>query len=270
LEEYTKKAVFVFLTLLAAAGVLFAGGNKDSGGLTLKKGVLAVGMEIGYPPMEYMAEDGKTPIGFDVELGKALAAKMGLKVEFIDTAWDGIFAGVDTRKYDCIISSVTINPQRQAVYSFSKPYIENTLAIVLPKGSPINITSPQDLAGLGVAFQHETTSDDYMRELAEGGLRFTPYSYDKVMYCFDEMKLGRVDAIMTDLLVAYEYVGRANSTFEIVWQGGEEQFGICIKKDNIALTEAINRALDALFEDGTMVRLSNQIFGMDLVSAVRR
>jgi polar amino acid transport system substrate-binding protein len=226
-------------------------------------------MEIGYPPMEYMAEDGKTPIGFDVSMAKAIADKMGLKVEFVDTAWDGIFAGVDTSKFDCIMSSVTINPARLAVHNFSKPYIQNTLAIVLPKNSSRQVSTPQDLAGLGVAYQEETTSDYFMTELAEGGLRFTPYEYDKVMYCFDEMRLGRVDAIMTDLLVAYEYVSRADSPFEIVWQGGEEQFGICIKKGNDALTSAINTALDELFTNGTMLRISNEIFGMDLVSAVR-
>jgi polar amino acid transport system substrate-binding protein len=268
MEEHMKKATAV-LAVLAIAAILITGCSKKSGGLTIKKGVLTIGMEIGYPPMEYMAADGKTPIGFDVSMGRAVAERMGLNVEFVDTAWDGIFPGVETQKYDCIMSSVTINEARLAAHNFSKPYIQNTLAIVLPKGSPLNVRSPWDLAGLDVAYQEETTSDDYMTQLAEEGLKFRPLEYDKVMYCFDEMKLGRVDAIMTDLLVAYEYVGRANSTFEIVWQGGEEQFGICMKKGNNALTEAINKALDELFSDGTMLRISNEIFGMDMVSAVR-
>ena len=266
----SKMVILAVLAVLILAGGVYAGGNKESGGLTLKEGVLSVGMEIGYPPMEYLGPDGKTPVGFDVEMAKALAQKLGLKVEFVDTAWDGIFAGVDTNKYDCIISAVTINDARMAAHNFSKPYIQNTLAIVLPKGSSLNVRSPQDLAGLGVSYQEETTANDYMTELAEAGMKFTPYEYDKVMYCFDELRLGRVDVIMTDLLVAYEYVGQANSPFEIVWQGGDEQFGICMKKGNNALTEAINKALDELFNDGTMVRLSNQIFDMDLVSAVRK
>jgi polar amino acid transport system substrate-binding protein len=154
-------------------------------------------------------------------------------------------------------------------HNFSKPYIQNTLAIVLPKGSSLNISSPQDLAGLGVAYQEETTSDIFMEELVAEGLVFTPYEYDKVMYCFDEILLGRVDVIVTDLLVAYDYVAPADSPFEIVWQGGEEEFGICMKKGNDTLTEAVNKALDELFEDGTMQLISDKIFGMDLVSAVR-
>jgi polar amino acid transport system substrate-binding protein len=264
-----KKLAVVF-SILAVFAVLMTGCSRDSGGLTIKDGVLMVGMEIGYPPMEYMADDGVTPIGFDVSLGKALADKMGLRVQYVDTAWDGIFAAVNTKKFDCIISSVTITSARQAKHNFSKPYIQNTLAIVMPKNSKYQVRSPQDLAGLGVSYQEETTSDDYMTRLAENGLNFTPYEYDKVMYCFDELRLGRVDSIMTDLLVAYEYLARSDF-FEIVWQGGEEEFGVCMRKGNNALTQAVNKALDELFEDGSMLRISEEIFsGMDLVTAVRR
>jgi len=264
-----KKIVVVFSVLVVVA-VLITGCSKASNSMTIKNGVLQVGMEIGYPPMEYMADDGVTPIGFDVSFSKALGQKMGLEVQFVDTAWDGIFAAVNTKKFDCIISSVTINPARLAAHNFSKPYIQNTLAIVMPKDTKYQVRSPNDLAGLGVSYQEETTSDSYMTELAENGLMFTPYEYDKVMYCFDELKLGRVDAIMTDLLVAYEYVARSDF-FEIVWQGGEEEFGVCMRKGNDALTNAINKALDELFADGTMIKISKDIFnGMDLVSPVRR
>jgi len=264
------KKIAVVFSVLAIIAVLMTGCSKNISGLTIKKGILMVGMEIGYPPMEYMADDGITPIGFDVSLGKALADKMGVAVQFVDTAWDGIFAAVNTNKFDCIISSVTINPARQEAHNFSKPYIRNTIAIVMPRNSKFKVRSPQDLAGLGVAYQEETTSDDYMTGLAEKGLQFTPYEYDKVMYCFDELRLGRVDAIMTDLLVAYEYLARSDF-FEIVWQGGEEEFGVCMKKGNDALTHAIDKALDELFEDGTMLKISKEIFdGMDLVTSVRR
>jgi polar amino acid transport system substrate-binding protein len=265
-----KKAA-VFILVMAIGAVAFtACKKKTSGGLTITPGVLSIGMEIGYPPMEYFDADGKTPIGFDVEMGKAIAAKMGLEPKFIDTAWDGIFAGVSTDKYDCIMSSVTINEARKQAHNFSKPYIRNTLAIVLPRDSTLNVKSPEDLAGLRVSYQEETTSDDFMTGLAEQGMKFTPYEYDKVMYCFDELKLGRVDVIVTDLLVAYEYISRADSPFKIVWEGGEEEFGICMRKGNDALTEAINKALDELFDNGTMLKISQKIFGMDLVSAVRK
>jgi len=265
-----KAAVLILVMVIGAVAFTACKAKKASDSLTITPGVLSIGMEIGYPPMEYFDADGKTPIGFDVEMGKAIAAKMGLEPKFIDTAWDGIFAGVSTDKYDCIMSSVTINEARKQAHNFSKPYIRNTLAIVLPKDSTLNVKTPEDLAGLRVSYQEETTSDDFMTGLAEQGMKFTPYEYDKVMYCFDELKLGRVDVIVTDLLVAYEYISRADSPFKIVWEGGEEEFGICMRKGNDALTEAINKALDELFDNGTMLKISQKIFGMDLVSAVRR
>ena len=265
-----KKTLVTVLAVFAASGVLWAGGAKQGGGLTLKPGVLSVGMEIGYPPMEYYDTDSKTPIGFDVSMARAVAAKMGLKVEFVDTAWDGIFAGVETGKYDCIMSSVTITPERQAAHNFSKPYIGNAMAMVLMKGSKITARQPGELSGLGVAYQAETTADFFMERYAQQGLKFTPYEYEKVMNCFDEMRLGRVDVIVTDLLVAYDYVAPADSPFEIVWQGAaDEKFGVCMKKGNDALTAAIDQALDELFADGTMLKISREIFKLDMVSAAR-
>jgi polar amino acid transport system substrate-binding protein len=236
----------------------------------MEAGVLTVGMEIGYPPMEYLDTDGKTPIGFDVTMAKALAEKLGLQVKFVDTAWDGIFAGVTTDKYDCIISSVTITPERTVAHNFTKPYIGNAQSLVLLKGTAVTARRPEELGGLGVAYQAETTSDIYMAKLAEQGLKFTPYEYDKVMNCFDELRLGRVDAIICDSLVAVDYIAPENTPFEIVWQGpADEVFAVCLKKGNDALTEALDKVLDELFADGTMLKFSQDTFKKDLVSSAR-
>jgi polar amino acid transport system substrate-binding protein len=203
-------------------------------------------------------------------MAKALGEKLGLQVKFIDTAWDGIFAGVSTDKYDCIISSVTITEERKRAHNFTNPYIGNAQALVLLKGSRITARSPEELGGLGVAYQAETTSDIYMAKLADQGLKFTPYEYDKVMNCFDELQLGRVDAIVCDSLVAVDYIAPANTPFEIVWQGpADEVFSICLKKGNDALTEALDKVLDELFTEGTMLQISRETFKMDLVSSVR-
>ena len=264
-------ALIALITVIAVSGV-FAGGNRQSGGLTIRPGVLSIGMEIGYPPMEYFGPDGRTPIGFDVDMGKAIAAKMGLRAEFIDVAWDGIFAGVDTNRYDAIMSSVTITEARQRAHNFSKPYFVNTLAMVVLKNSNITARSPEECVGLNVAFQADTTADFYMERLAaEQGLRYNPRRYDQVLHCFTELELGRVDVIVTDLLVAYHYIAQPNSPFEIVWRSPEpEVFGICMRRGNDALTDAINRVLEDMFNDGTMLRISMDTFGMDMVTQARQ
>ncbi|MDR2537826.1 MAG: ABC transporter substrate-binding protein [Treponema sp.] len=266
-----KRLLCTALTALVLVGAVSASAAQQrSSGLTLTPGVLNIGMEIGYPPFEYLDTDGKTPIGFDVQMAKALAAKLGLTLNLIDTAWDGIFAGVDTSRYDCIISAVTITEERLQRHNFTKPYIGNAQVMVLRKDSGITARTPQETSGLGVSYQAETTSDIFMANLAAQGVNFTPYEYDKVLNCFDELKLGRVDVIICDSLVAFDYTRAEDSPFEVVWEGtADETFGICLKKGNDALTAALDKALDELFADGTMRNISIEVFGRDMVSSVR-
>jgi polar amino acid transport system substrate-binding protein len=265
-----KFAGLALAACVAVSGVFVGCTKKESGGLTIKPGVLSIGMEIGYPPLEYYAEDGVTPAGFDVEMGKALAAKLGLEPEFVDVAWDGIFAGVQTDKYDCVMSSVTITPERLETLNFTRPYIGNAMTIVVAKNSPISVTKPEDIAGYRVTYQAETTADIYATRLADSGVRFEAFEYDKVMNCFNELQLGRVDVIVVDSLVAFEYLDRDPDAFQFAWQGpADEQFGIALKKGNDALTAELDRALDELFDEDVMLKISYDVFNMDLVSSVR-
>jgi polar amino acid transport system substrate-binding protein len=238
-------------------------------GLTIEKGVLSVGVEIGYPPMEYYDTDGKTLIGFDIQLTKALAEKMGLKVRYIDTAWDGILAGLQAGKYDIAVN-VTITPERQLAYNFTKPYIDNAIIIVSLKDAAIKIEKPEDIAGYRAAYQGDTTAQYFAARLREQGVNFTSFSYDKITNCFDDLILKRIDLVVADSLVAYDYAGKENSPFKISWRGPvDETIGICLKKENEALTGALNKALDELFADGGILKISQDIFKRDMVSSVR-
>jgi polar amino acid transport system substrate-binding protein len=259
----------LFLALLTFS--LFAEGSRQSGGLTIKAGTLTVGMEIGYPPMEYFDTDGKTPIGFDVDLAKGLAAKMGLQVEFVDTAWDGIFAGVDTGKYDCIISSVTYTEERAQKFDFTKPYVANSQLLVVRKDAGVKPASLEQAQGLRLTYQAETTSDTLATEWIERtGSKIEVFEYDKVMNCFDELTLGRVDVILVDSVVAAEYLSRPNNPYEITAEvSNDEVLAVCLKKGNTALTDALNKALDELWADGTLKSISQKVFGTDVVSSVR-
>ncbi|MDR1061380.1 MAG: ABC transporter substrate-binding protein [Clostridiales bacterium] len=246
-----------------------AGGESPAAGLTITEGVLKVGMEIGYPPMEYLEEDGVTPTGFDVEVAGALAASLKLDVELIDTAWDGIFSSLDSNRYDIIISSVSINDDRQAAYNLTKPYIANNLVLVTKSGS--GIESPDMLAGKKAATQTETTADEYIRARQDEGLELGEYFvYDKIIQCFDELTLDRIDAVLVDSVVAAFYMGDNSDALEIVWESDEaEPLGLCLKKGNDALTALIETAVDGLYADGTMKTLAQKYFGRDITEGVR-
>lgn len=218
-------------------------------------GTLRVGMEIGYPPLEYYDDDGVTPIGIDVELSNALSKEMGMEVELIDTAWAGIFAGLDKGDYDCIISAVSITSDRLLEFEFSNPYIKNYQCIVTKADASTKPASLDELKDLNVGYQEETTSDDYLNNyMAVNSLSVNTNAYAKVINVFDDLELGRLDAVVCDSIVAESYV--ADGKFEITWQQGEdeetEEFGICMKKGNTELKDKVNAALATLDENGTL------------------
>jgi polar amino acid transport system substrate-binding protein len=242
---------------------------KQKHGLTIKDGTLLVGVEIGYPPMEYYDTDSVTLTGFDIELTKALADKLGLTVKYIDTAWEAIFAGLQTDKYDIAVN-ITILPERLKKFNFTKPYIDSSMTIVTARNSSVKIEKPEDIKGYRAAYQGDTTAQYFAEKLRKNGIEFTPFSYDKIINCFDDLALGRLDLVIVDNIVSYDYVEKENSPFEIAWHGlSGELIGICLKKGNDALTAAIDNALDELFKDGTMREISLKIFNRDLVSSVR-
>ncbi|MCL2665693.1 MAG: transporter substrate-binding domain-containing protein [Defluviitaleaceae bacterium] len=253
-----KKIFLAALSILAAAilaaGCSGAAERSDIGLLDSK--YLQVGMEIGYPPFEFFADDGTTPIGHDVDLAHAIAGILGVEVKLIDTAWEGIFSGLDIDKYDVIISAVTINAERMKTMEFSDPYIENWQAIAVRRDTP-PVTSYLAMNGLRIGYQDATMSSEWLDELIETGqLNCERSAYDKVIYAFEDLRLGRVDAVLTDSTVAEGYVGREPNVFEISWHqkdepGAEpESFGIAIKKGNTVLVEAINDAIKQLEANG--------------------
>jgi len=227
-----------------------------------KKETLKVGMEIGYPPFEYYDADGTTVIGVDVELAKALGEKMGMEVQLVDTAWAGIFAGLDKGDYDCITSAVTITPDRLLDYEFSDPYIKNYQCIVTLKNAAIQPAKPEDLKNLKVGYQEETTSDTFLTDLITAtGMKCETSEYAKVLDVFSDLKIGRLDAVMCDSTVASSYLGDG-SVYKQTWiQTTEpEEFGVCIKKGNSALTTKINSALSELKKDGTLDKILAKYF----------
>jgi len=259
---------FYIITALILSIAFLGCAKNDNAGLTITNGVLSVGVEIGYPPMEYYDTDGVTLLGFDIELTKALADKLGLNVKYIDTSWEGILPGLDTGRYDIAVN-VTIIPERQKNYNFTKPYINSSIAIAALKNTYVKFNRPQDIAGRRVAYQGGTTAQYFTENIMEQGYKIAPFSYDKIINCFDDLNLKRIDLVVVDNIAASHYVNKVDSSFEIVWEGqSDEYIGICLKKGNDTLTSALNNALDELFKDGTIQKISMRIFNTDFVTPV--
>lgn len=215
-------------------------------------GTLTVGVEIGYPPFEDFAEDGTTPIGYDIDFGYALAEKLGLEIVHINTAWDGIFQGID-KNYDVVISAVTITDERKESMRFSDPYINNYQAVVVRSDFEGTIEGFEDLDGFSLAVQKETTSDVLMSDYVDtGSITATISANEKITTCFTQLENGEVDAVVVDSTVADGYVASNPDVFTIAYvdQSEPEQFGVAIGKDNVTLQTAINEAIAELKEEG--------------------
>ncbi len=262
-KETTAPATEAAAETEAAAGETEAAGDAEV--TTITPGTLMVGIEIGYPPMEYFDEDGATPIGFDVELATALAEKLGLELQLVDTAWDGIFAGVDTDKYDVIMSCVSWTEGRNENYLLSKTYVANAPVIVVPNES--EIADIMDLEGKSVAVQMETTADYLIQRYVGEGLNTDLRQFEKVINAFDELKTGRVDAVCTDSVVAAYYLGDEATNYKTVWEADEkEPICMCFKKGNDGLKNAMEAALDELRADGTLGEIATKYFGSDITA----
>lgn len=233
-----------------------------SGVKLMNDGVLTVGSEVGYPPFEDFAEDGTTPIGFDMDIITAVAKKLGLEVNIINTAWDGIFAGIDVN-YDCVASAVTITEERKETMLFSTPYIKNYQAVVLPANSTITISSFMDLDGKSIAVQKETTSDELMSDYkSTGTINVEIVANEKVTSCFTQLSNGEVDAVVVDSTVADGYIAKS-SDYVIAYKDDAEaeEFGIAVGKENTALQQAINQALAELEAEGYIKETYDYWFG---------
>lgn len=229
----------------------------------LSDGVLSVGCEVGYPPFEDFAEDGTTPIGYDVDIITEVAKRLGLKVNIINTAWDGIFAGID-HNYDVACSAVTINEERKETMLFSTPYINNYQAIILPKGSTQKISGFNDLDGMTVALQKETTSDELISDYkSTGTIEVEIIANEKITSCFTQLTNGEVDAVVVDSTVADGFIASSPDKYEMVFKDDKEpeQFGIAMGLKNTELKKAIDTALADMEADGFIQETYDYWFG---------
>lgn len=218
----------------------------------LNDGVLTVGMEVGYPPFEDFAEDGVTPVGFDVDIITEVADRLGLEVNFINTSWDGVFEGLGVN-YDCICSAVTMDAKRKKEMLFSTPYINNYQSVVIPADSTLEISSFADLDGMTVALQKSSTSDELISDYkSTGTIDIEIVANEKVTSCFTQLSNGEVDVVVADSTVVDGYLNTEGDKYKVAFTDDSEpeQFGIAIELGNTALQEVINEALAQMDEDG--------------------
>lgn len=236
-------------------------GSSASGFGLVSEGTLTVATEGTYRPFSFH-EDGGTGdlIGYDVEIIEAVADKLDLDVQFEETQWDAIFAGLDAGRFDVIANQVTINDEREAQYLFSAPYTVSPGVIVVAEDDE-SISSFDDLAGKTTA---QSLTSNWNDLATESGAKVE--AVEGWAQAVALLRQGRVDATVNDKLTFLDYEQTDGPTgLKIAAEtedAGEQAF--VFTQDKTDLVEAVDAALEELRADGTLAEISDKYFGADV------
>ena len=249
------KPLLLISTLLIATVVLSACGSSK----VAKSEVIRIGTEGTYAPYTFHDKSGKLT-GFDVEIAEEIAKRLGVKPEFIEAKWDGMFAGLDAKRFDMIVNEVAINSDRQLKYDFSEPYIISK-AVLIVNSDESTIKSFEDLKGKKSA--QSLTSNLAKIAEANGALIEPVESFNQAI---DLLISKRVDAVVNDNLSYLDLKKqKPDLAIKVVDEVGDAQpNAIMFQKGNKELVDSVNKALADMKADGTFLKISEKWFGTDV------
>jgi len=224
---------------------------------TIKEGYLTVGTDAAYPPLENV-EAGEF-VGFDIDLVKEIANGLGLEAEIINTAWDGIFPALIAHKFDVVISAVTITEDRDKEMDFSDPYLDSDQSIATKDDSGIKTKADlkDKILGVQIGTTGELTAKEIDEEMGVAEIK----TYDDILLAFEDLKAGRIDAIINDIPTS-AYIVKDNPELVIVEKIiTNEKYGIVFAPDTPELLKAVNKVLKEMKEDGTYDQIYSKWFG---------
>ena len=275
-----KKFSMMFLLMLAAILLLAACGQdtedteQDSGttgdapeetgddlwASVQEEGVLRVGTEGTYPPFTFH-DDSNDLTGFDVEIAREVADRLGVEVEFMETQWDGMFAGLDSGRFDMVANQVGIREDRIESYDFSDPYISSVAVLVTAEGNE-EIQSFEDLEGKTSA---QSLTSNFADIATSYGAELT--GVEGFNQAIELLNSGRVDATINDNLTVLDFLNqRPDASVQIVDEADDaSQSGLLFRKDSGAIVDEVNQALADMIEDGTYDEISQKWFGENVL-----
>ncbi len=227
-------------------------------------GTLIVGFDQDFPPMGFVGDNGEYT-GFDLDLAKEVASRLGLEYKAQPIAWDSKDMELESGNIDCIWNGFTITG-REDDYTWTTPYMANKQVFVVANDS--DIKSQADLAGKVVEVQADSSAEAALKENQDlantfGQLLTTP-DYNTA---FMDLEQGAVDAVAMDVIVAGYQIKQRNADFKILDDSlSEEEYGVGFKKGNTELRDKVQGALEEMAADGTLAKISEEWFGEDVTT----
>jgi polar amino acid transport system substrate-binding protein len=247
------KLLSVFLISLILGAGCSGDGKSKSGEITISE--LQIGTDATYPPFEMVDTKSGKPEGFDIDIMKSICRLNGWEARFVIVPFDGIISGLKNDKFNCIISAMTITPERKQNVAFSEPYYQAGQVIAVPL-SEQTIHGPDDLKGKKVGVQLGTTGE----RLAKTMTGVEIISYDNIGAAFIDMENNRLNAVLNDWPTTREYIRLKKAARTVGGLLSEEQYGIAVRIEDTELLDKINQALHALKESGEYDRIARKWF----------
>jgi ABC-type amino acid transport substrate-binding protein len=250
-----KVAVLIAVTALVIAGCGGSGGGGNADGTDPES--IVVASSIDYRPFEF-EKDGE-PVGFDIDLMRAIGKRAGFEPKFQNVTFDGIIPGLGNNLYDAAISAITITPEREKQIDFSEPYYSADQSLLVRSDS--GIRSTDDLADATVGVQIGTTGAAEAKRLAEQGKVNQVRTFDGNVDAMVAVENGQIAAVITDLPASADRVKSSDGALEIAQTiPTGEQYGIAFPKDS-EFRESVNKALQEIKDDGTYAEIYEKWFG---------
>ena len=231
------------------------------------RGTLRIGLEGTFPP--FNAKDPKTGdlVGFDVDIAKAVAAKLGVKPEFVTTEWSGIIAGLQAGKFDVIVNQVGVTDKRKETLDFSPAYTYSAAQLIQRKDDTRQFNSLDDLKGHKLGVGLGTNYMDMAKSVAGIDVRTYPGAPEYLR----DLAAGRIDAALNDrLMLAYLLKNSQLPLRTGATVGNGNPSAIPFKKGNPKFAKAIADAMTQLEADGTFAKISDKWFGIDVTKPIAK
>ncbi|GLH42069.1 transporter substrate-binding domain-containing protein [Pseudomonas moraviensis] len=242
---------FKKIFLAAAVTLAFSAGAMAE---TLKMGI-----EAAYPPFNNKDASGQV-VGFDKEIGDALCAKMKAECSVVTSDWDGIIPALNAKKFDFLISSLSITEERKAAVDFTDPYYSNKLQFIAPKNVDFK-TDKDSLKGKTIGTQRATLAGTWLEDTYGDDIKVSLYDTQENAYL--DLTSGRVDAILADKYANYDWLKtKAGQDYEFKGDPVVEsdKIGIAVRKGDNELRNKLNAALKEIVADGTYKKINDKYF----------
>lgn len=258
------KRIISVVLLLVMAGVLFAGcGNTTKTEPAKKK--IVIGLDDNFPPMGFKDEKNNI-VGFDIDMAKEAAKRLGIEVEFKGIDWSSKEAELNSKRIDALWNGMNITEERKKNVLFSDPYMESKQLIFVLANSPIK--SAADLKGKVVGVQQSSIGEEVVTK--DEKLKATLKDFKKYPDCvaaFMDLKTGRLDAVVTDEILGRYYMSKEVGAYIAIEQplGEVGVYGVGFRKDDKELRDKVQNVLNEMKKDGTSAKISQKWFGADIV-----